>query len=282
MKRSVYVLASLMLLLTLVPFSVSAKKPEPPVPVSIGYDPLDLSGGFEAGHFEDVWNLRACDLMLSFTYDGTGLVDDAGAHAWSEFGVRQVGYGDFNPTWMEEGAGVWLTADYEYVDGAFDPDPEGKPTLDMDDKLILQKGGGMGEAAYNLPSTPPNPWANHAVWFDRDGVDSWQAGLWGAIDEVTYNTNALYAIKITLHATGPRSGEAYMTINGESQGFYDPVWHPGPPDLVPAGMSFTGKVSQMQVFYSLSGDGATHSVAFKDITVTGCLAEPASVAARRK
>jgi len=36
---------------------------------------------------------------------------------------------------------------------------------------MLQRMGGDGEAAYNLPGTPPNQWANHAFWFDRDGVD---------------------------------------------------------------------------------------------------------------
>jgi len=103
-------------------------------------------------------------------YDANGLVDDfgGGAHVWAEMGARQVGYGDFNPTWQVEGAGVWLATDYHGAANTFDPDPPGSPTQDIDDKLILQKGGGMDEGAYNLPSAPPNPWANHAVWFDRD------------------------------------------------------------------------------------------------------------------
>lgn len=42
-----------------------------------------------------------------------------------------------------------------------------KDELDLDDKLILQKAGGHGEGDYNLPSTPPNPNANHRVWWDR-------------------------------------------------------------------------------------------------------------------
>ena len=36
-------------------------------------------------------------------------------------------------------------------------------------------------------------------------------------------------------------------------------------------MTFTGDMERMQVFYGLYGDGATHSVAFEDITVEGCL-----------
>lgn len=90
---------------------------------------------------------------------------------------------------------------------------------DLDDKLILQKQQGQGEGDYDLPSAPPNPWANHAMWFDRDGVDQWQKLMWGAIDGVTYNIGGLYEIVITLHAMDAFHGEAYMTINGEPKGF---------------------------------------------------------------
>ena len=236
---------------------------------AVAYGDVSLSGGYQAGHFVDIWDLTASDMTLEFTYDGNGLVDDSGAHAWSELGVRACGYGDFNPTYGYEGAGVWLATDYDWTANTFDPDPQGAPTLDGDDKLILQKGGGMGEGAYNLPSTPPNPGANHAVWFDRDGVDQWQALMWGAIDGVTYNTGGYYDVVIALHATSDSSAEAYMTINGEPQGFYDPAWHSGPADLMPAGMTFTGDMMHLQVFYGLYGYGATHSVAFNDIVVTG-------------
>jgi hypothetical protein len=249
------------------------------VPVSASgpgdYGDVTLSGGSQAGHFDEWWDLTQGDLALSFTYDATGLVDDFGgdAHAWGELGVRSPCYGDFNPTWMAEGAGVWLATDYDWSANTFDPDPPNAPSLDIDDKLILQKGGGMGEGSYNLPSVPPNPWANHAVWFDRDGVDPWQAQMWGAIDGVTYNTGGMYEVVITLHATSGTTGEAYMTINGEPQGFYDPGWHPGPADLMPAGMTFSGDMQHLQVFYGLYGYGETHSILFKDVTVDGHLGE---------
>jgi hypothetical protein len=241
----------------------------------MNYGDITLSGGFQAGHFPEWWDLTAGDLVLSFTYDANGLVDDFGgaAHAWAELGVRSPCYGDFNPTWQVEGAGVWLATDYHWAANTFDPDPPGAPCSDLDDKLILQKAGGHGEGDYNLPSTPPNPWANHAVWFDRDGVDQWQAQMWGAIDGVTYNTGGTYDVVITLHATSDSAGEAYMTINGEPQGFYVPNWHSGPADLMPAGMTFTGDMEHLQVFYGLYGYGATHSVAFEDIMVEGYLGE---------
>lgn len=269
MKRPLY----LGLLLVFLGFIFVSMESNTDTSVTVCYDDITLSGGFQSGHFPQVWDLIACDLVISFTYDANGLVDDFGgsAHAWSELGLRTVGYGDFNPTWMVEGAGVWLATDYDWAANTFDPDPPGSPTLDLDDKLILQKAGGHGEGDYNLPSTPPNPWANHAVWFDRDGVDQWQAQMWGAIDGVTYNTGGTYDVVITLHATSDTTGEAYMTINGEPQGFYVPNWHSGPADLYPAGMTFTGDMTKMQVFYGLYGYGAMHSVDFKNITVTGCL-----------
>ena len=267
MKRQLLLALAAVLILGAMPAWASG-------PDTKGYDDVTLSGGSQASHFPEWWDLTAGDLVLSFTYDATGLVDDSGAHAWAELGVRSPCYGDFNPTWMAEGAGVWLATDYDWNANTFDPDPAGSPTLDLDDKLILQKGGGLGEGSYNLPSIPPNPWANHAVWFDRDGVDPWQAQMWGAIDGVTYNTGGTYDVVITLHTTSDTTGEAYMSINGEPQGFYDPNWHSGPADLMPAGMTFTGDMKHLQVFYGMYGYGATHTVVFEDITVAGHLAEP--------
>ena len=240
---------------------------------TINYGDISLSG-VQSGHFSHVWDLTAGDLVISFTVDLTGMVDDygGGAHAWAELGVREVGYGDFNPTWKSEGAGVWLATDYDWTLDTFDPDPDPPgPTLDLDDKLILQKGGGWDESYYNLPSTPPNPYANHRIWFDRDGVDPWQAMSPLAVDGGTYNTGGTYDIVITLHADDATSGTAYMTVNGLSQGFEtDGDW--STMELSPAGMTFTGDMEHMQVFYGLYGYGAVHSVVFEDITVTGTLA----------
>jgi hypothetical protein len=213
---------------------------------TVNYSDITLTGRFQAGHFLEVWDLTACDMTISFTYD--------------------VGYPDFNPTWQVEGAGVWLATDYDWTANTFDPDPEGAPTLDLDDKLILQKAGGHGEGDYNLPSIPPNPWANHRVWWDRDGVDPWQ-------NDETANTGGIYHVVITLEATDCETGKAYMKINGLDQGFEtDGNWNTI--ELTPAGMTFTGDMTKMQIFYGLYGYGATHSVAFEDITVDGCLAVP--------
>ena len=231
---------------------------------SIDYADITLSGGSQTGHFPDSWDLTAGDMTLTFTYDGNGLVDDSGAHAWAEFGVRSPCDGDFNPTWMAEGSGVWLATDYDWTANTFDPDVI--PNLDLDDKLILQKGGGMAEGAYNLPSIPPAPGNNHRFWFDRDGVDPWQ-------NPTTANTGGIYQVVITLQATSATTGTAYMTINGLAQGFEtDGNWNTI--ELTPAGMTFTGDMEHLLVFFGIYGYGATHSVAFEDITVEGFLGDP--------
>jgi hypothetical protein len=237
---------------------------------TVNYGSVALSGGFQAGHFPDWWDLTAGDIEISFTYDANGLVDDAGAHAWAELGVRSPCNGDFNPTWMVEGSGVWLATDYDWSANTFDPDPAGAPTLDLDDKLILQKAGGQGESAYNLPSTPPAPGNNHRIWWDRDGVDPWQ-------NPATANTGGFYQVIITLQATGDTAGTAYMNIRSLDQGFEtDGNWNTI--ELTPAGMTFTGDMKHLQLFYGLYGYGATHSVAFNDISVDGTIGDPPMVA----
>lgn len=245
-------------------------------PTTHNYGDVTPGGGFQSNHFVDVWDLTACELEIAATVDLTGMVDELGgdAHAWSELGARAVGSIDFNPP----GAGVWLATDYDWTANTFAPDPVGSPTLDMDDKLILQRAGGHGEGDYNLPSTPPIPSNNHRFWFDRDGVDQYQAAGPLVVDGGTYNTGGTYDVVITMHSTAPTSGTAYMTINGLNQGFEtDSPANWNTMELSPAGMTFTGDMAQMQVFYGLYGYGATHSVAFRDITVTGCLVQPSAV-----
>ncbi|HUU22049.1 MAG TPA: hypothetical protein VM389_05880, partial [Phycisphaerae bacterium] len=195
------------------------------------------------------------------------------AHAWGEFGVRPVGGPNYNPN----NQGIWVATDYVGVAGGLNPDPPGAPTQDIDDKFILQKVSGHGEGDYNLPGTPPVPGNNHRIWFDRDGVDQWQANSPLAVAGGTYNTGGRYDIVLTLTATSATTGEAYMTVNGLAQGFEtNSDW--STMELSPAGMTFNGDMTQMQVFYGLNGYGATHSVRFEDIEVEGTpIPAPAAV-----
>jgi hypothetical protein len=227
--------------------------------------------GTQAGHFPQVWDLTGCDLIIRATVDLNGMIDEFGgsAHAWAQLGARTVGFGDFNPTLDVEGAGVWLATDYDWAAHTFGPDPEGAPALDLDDKLMLQKAGGHGDADYDLPATPPFPGNNHRFWFDRDGVDPWQAAAPLAVDGGTYNTAGRYEVEIKLHAIDGVTGTAYLRINSLDQGFEtDGDWNTM--ELTPAGMTFTGDMTRMQVFYGINGFGAPHSVRFEDVSVSGC------------
>ena len=77
----------------------------------------------------------------------------------------------------------------------------------------------------------------------------------------------IYQVVITLHSTSDTAGTAYMNIRGLDQGFEtNGNW--STIELTPAGMTFVGDMKHLQVFYGLSGYGATHSVSFTNITVT--------------
>lgn len=239
-------------------------------PIVKNYGDVTVTGAFQSGHFltDNLWDLTKCDMTISFTCVLTGVTDGAGDAAYGELGVRDSTGGDFNP----DNKGVWLATARDPTTGTFGPDSP-SPTLDLDDKLQLQKVGGHGEGDYNLPSVPPIPGDNHRFWFDRDGVDASQALNPLAINGKTYNTLGTYDIVLTLHATSATAGTVYMTINGLAQGFETDV----PKDfttmeLSPAGMTFTGNMQNMQVFYGIFSTGNTsQNIHFNQVTVNGCL-----------
>jgi len=239
---------------------------------------VDLTGGFVSDNFSEFWDLTAGDLVITFTYDAYGLDDDYGwdAHAWAEFGVRAGGYGysNFNPGGSAGGAGIWLATDYDGTANTFDYNAG----QDIDDKLILQKVGGQGEGSYNLPIIPSNPGNNHNFWFDRDETSDWFKNSPLSFEGSNWNTNGLYDIEITLHATSDTEGTAYLRINWNTddntrlpQGWEsDSNWYTM--EDFPAGMTWTGDMKHMQVFFGMYGYGPTgvnHSVAFKNIVITG-------------
>ncbi|MBN2362430.1 MAG: hypothetical protein JXR83_23460 [Deltaproteobacteria bacterium] len=239
-----------------------------PCAVTIILGSCDLGCGVE-GHFAPIWDLTRGDLTVRFTYDATGIEDEPEtARTWAELGVRQVGGADHDPS----GVGVWLHAIIDAAVGTLDPDPPASPVYDLDDRLLLQRGGVGNEECYDLPGPAPYPGNNHYMWFDRDGVDATQANSPLMIDGGSYNTQGIYQVSIALHATGATTGTAYLTVNGLSQGFeVDGNWNTI--ELTPAGMTWSGDMTQMQVFYGLFCIDANSTVAFNEITATGCLAE---------
>lgn len=249
----------LMLILTFIPMSAVAS-----TPTVKHYGDVSLSN-WGSGNFADVWDLTQCDLTLSYTIDMSAI----GSPGWSitEVGIREVGAPNLDPNDM----GGFLLS--RYADATANP-----VVANMNDYHVLMKHGWLYEAYDREGAFPGNtmtstaPWAytNYAFWFDRDGVDEWQAAYWNYTDGVTYNTAGVYEIVIQYNALDATTGIMYATINGESQGFYSDGYNSSaPPATMPVGRTFTGDMTQMQVFFGRGGgDGL---VDISGITAEGCL-----------
>ncbi len=212
--------------------------------------------------YPDVWDLTEWPLELSYTLDLSNVTQ---ATPWDtiyvEVGLREVGASNFNPGAFGShpgGKGGWMASNYG--DLATDPN-----NLDLDDKHILQASGGIGEQAYDAldPHTIVSSFgtfANYGIWFDRDGVDPWQ-------DDSIANTGGVYDITIRFTAIDDTTGTMFATINGVEQWFDTTTGDGFNLDTGPAGLSFTGDMTRMQVFtgaWGTAGSGGT--VIVSDIT----------------
>lgn len=209
--------------------------------------------GYNAVGYSDVIDLTQGPVSLSYTVDMSDTSQSAvGETFYTEVGLREVGGANFNPS-----NGGWLTS--HWWDLATNPD-----SLDLDDKHCLAHTPGHGEADYDAtsPTTITSPFGtqrNYGFWFDRDGVDPWQ-------DTSIANTGGIYDITILFTAVSATQGTMFATINGISQAFSidsDYVM-----DIEPAGLSFTGDMTQMQVFRGTwNTSGATGTVAVNDLNM---------------
>lgn len=244
---------------------------------------VSLSPGFSAGNFADIFDLTRGDLTLSYSIDMRNITQPAPwVTSYVQVGLRQVGAGNFNPgPWdtYQGGAGGWMNS----LVGDLTPSPD---TQSLFDKHNLGASGGRGEADYDAtaPDTiigPSGGTANHGIWFDRDGVDQWQAQHHLAVDGGTYNTGGVYDIVINYHAITPTLATMFATVNGVQQGFYTGGYNPGDPDFWPAGLSFKGDMTQMQLFYGLwAPQGVGGDVLLDGISVAAAppVPEPMSLA----
>lgn len=89
------------------------------------------------------------------------------------------------------------------------------------------------------------------------------------IDGGVYNTAGKYKIVITYHAIDSNRATMFATINGVKQGLYVGGWKDAQPEFYPAGRSFNGDMTKMQIFYGRGGGG--NIVTLKDISVIGCI-----------
>jgi PKD repeat protein len=267
---------------------------------TVNYGNYTLDTPYEATHWDDFWDLTKGDLILSYTINmstinqpGTWNTFVAAWTTYVEVGLRGEGAGNFNPGpfdvyqgrcggWMTSDSDTWADSDGYTEKGAI-PDS----TQDLDDKHALSASGGRGERDYDVLLSNPDvvgptrqdPWYpgdptkvigaygsfdNFGIWFDRDGVDQWQATSWGNLgpggvgsgDGLRYNTNGIYHIVITYHAidangngdkTDDGLGVMFATVNGYPTGFYTSYVN-GEPQLYPVGLSFKGDMEHMQVF----------------------------------
>jgi len=242
---------------------------------SINYGNVTFVPTYSAQNFGNVWDLTLGDLVLTYQVDLSGVTQSAAYETpYVEVGLHEVGASDFNPgpfNTYQGGAGGWMTS----LVGDLATDPA---NLDLDDKHNLSASGGRGEGDYdatdpNTVGAPFGTFANSGIWFDRDGVDPWQ-------DDSAANTGGIYDIVITYHAIDNSLGTMFATVNGLSTGF-DTDGGSFSIDTIPAGLSFTGDMRQMQVFTGAWWtSGAGGSVQVSDITADGNLAvvpEPATM-----
>jgi hypothetical protein len=246
MKRRLLLALALVLVLGALPASASG-------PTTEDYGDVTQEGWYWLDGAQDWWDLTQCDLTVSYTLDMSEYTPPMWATAWSSVGMGDGAWG-----WMASGAPA-----------AAETNPNNQ---DLDDKLNLGAPDRYDEASYDAidPNTivpPPigNPWLNFGVWFDRDGVDPYQAAMWGMIDGVTYNTGGIYDVVVSYHAIDPTSGTMFATVNGVQTGFYD-TWRNDAPHHYPVGKSIGGDLTKLLVFASVWGQ----NVKVYDLTVTGC------------
>lgn len=233
------------------------------------------AGAFFGTHFNDVWDLTCGDLVLSYTIDMSKVTQTAAYEtSYTQVGLRQVGAADFNPgPWdtYQGGAGGWMNS----LVGDLATNPN---DLDLDDKHNLAASGNRGEKDYDVYSSNPlvvvappiGSFDTSGFWYDRDGVDPWQSTK-------AANTGGTYDIRITYRAIDPGLGSMIAMINGNGTDWVEQEIRIGGV-YYPAGLSFKGDMTQMQVFYGNWGTaGAGGTVALSNLTATGCPAIPEPV-----
>ena len=250
MKKLLFLVLAIVLAFGVMPVSASG-------PINYGDVTLYNWGNGSFGH---IWDLTKCDLTLSYTIDMSEIAN--AGWAVTEVGLREPGAPNIDPNLQ----GGWMQSNY--LSASINPNAQ-----NPNDMHLLSKHGWLyQEYDATNPNTLIAPYwsgANYGFWFDRDGVDVWQANLWGAIDGGTYNTDGVYEIVIAYHAIDANSATMFATINGVQQGLYIGGWKNAQPEFYPAGRSFSGDMTQMQVFYGRGGGGGT--VTLSNITSAGCL-----------
>ena len=249
-------LARLSLLVVLVGFNTSSALGQQ----SSSLGDLSFTPGNQTGNHDTVYDLTKTNVSISYEVDLSGVTKtDPALGPYLEVGLREVGAENFNPGVFGQhpgGKGGWM------ISGVGDLSTSSRQ-FDVDDKHNLQSAGDLDETKYDAvtQSLVTEPFGTLSdgigIYFDRDGVA-------GNEDGTQANTGGVYQIVVDFQATDATQGTMFATVNGLKQGFM-----PGlNGDIDHAGASFTGDMTQMQVFWGgLMGDG-TGTIALNDLTVT--------------
>lgn len=118
----------------------------------------------------------------------------------------------------------------------------------------------LGSAPTTVVAPPFGTYDNAGIWWDRDGVDPYQSATYA-------NTGGKYDIVITYRAVNAGLGTMMATINGKPTGFGT---YPDYSDFNPAGLSFKGDMTQMQVFVGAWwGAGTGGNINVSNLEVNG-------------
>lgn len=262
------------------------------VPVTLVYGDFLLPAGSTSLVMPGIWSINAGALKINYTTDLTKAPNVAYTGDYSQMAMVGLFGG---------GAGARMAgflADWNNPGILFPTFPDVPNSQDIDDKFNLQRFPSPGyydERMYDVACATNtvgtfsfDPRANYGIWFDRDGVDQWQALGWGMVNGGTYNTNALYPVELLFReATNDNTrGTACAVFSplrantGSSTGFGIPTgfyssWHTGAPDFYPAGISFDADeptMASMQVYVQgASGPYEGAEIWIRDLTVSGML-----------
>ncbi len=222
------------------------------------------------------FDLTQADITMRFTLDlsavtSTPLWTNVGLHNGREASGPAKGTG--SRTWFAPtDAGGWLAASAQSL-------AQNDNGQDLNDSLIL--AGADFDSVYTYDVMPDGTvqaiafgtGVNHGMWFDRGGVDIYQASHIPAVDGGTFNTGGIYQVEIIYHQVGPNQGTMFATINGVQQGFWTGGWSNSMPDLLGVGRSFTADLTELSPFISQGAWGGGSGTTYvRDLSVTGVAA----------
>jgi hypothetical protein len=281
MKRLTYIFIALALMLALLPTTVFANGTTGPVTKDYGDYSLSTSPGYQFG----TWNLNKGPVTITYTLDLSGAPNVGGTNG--QVGLLYWSGG-------AEVAGALMTGYLNDVDNPgteFPTFPDKPNTLDLDDKFNLQRfpnPGSWSETQYDVVfgstitkyASPIGSGDNYGIWFDRDGVDPYQASGWGAVDGGTYNTGGIYKVQLTFSKLNTTTGVVQPVFFPElanddaPDGYGVPTGFDrlsgGGYDYFPAGISFATDETKMAAMRVLvQGNPGNGTIVVKDLEVTG-------------